>query len=556
MVIKNKIGFPHLNYKTLRKICSMKPTALAEKYGLQEVETVRGKYWFQDNGADILAVAHVDSALPFLHYQVLRLRPDTFIYCPTLDDRLGAYIILDWLPQAGVKIDILLTDNEEKGISTGLYFKPVDGKKYNWMFMFDREGTTVATYDYGDDAVFKRALTNHDFAVLRGTYSCIADMDELGCRGLNIGAGYHQQHTNFCYASRSELIKNLRRFLNFYKAYRSVAFPYEPPNSYYNYSPSKQGELSFADNSLKLLNPKIETDKTKIKTKIQEIKEKLAARHKIKPEGIETLEEIIKEDTTGNQKAAITAILQQDIKILNIPSATIQKLYENDIFIVAEIASKSRVELLNLGTGSISINHQDVDFVKKAFDGLGLWFCMNVNHYGVKLPFEPTDEMLEEATQWFEIANKKANKGKVGESIEIPIKKSDAAVVLYALPHTRKQAFTQAKAIKENGYSVKLMDVCVRCHNEYEVEITETESEIICPKCKSEKKSQGYVTIDEALEIKRKSGPSVYRIGNVLTGMQLKRKKNDKTRFEIGEEGPAWIEPKQVGFEIPSGLVY
>src|SRR3990172_2848568 len=138
---------PNLHYESLRKICSMKETAIARKYGLTYVHSPDGGYYFKDNGADILAVAHLDSVFPYMHFDTSRLRPDTLIWASNLDDRLGAYVILDYLPKAGVKCDILLTTNEEKGRSTARYF-PGKNKTYKWMFMFDRIGTGATVYNY------------------------------------------------------------------------------------------------------------------------------------------------------------------------------------------------------------------------------------------------------------------------------------------------------------------------------------------------------------------------------------------------------------------------
>ncbi len=56
----------------------------------------------------------------------------------------------------GINVDVLLTTGEEMGQSSAAYFDPGE-KKYNWMFQFDRGGTDVVTYDYGDKSLYKTA---------------------------------------------------------------------------------------------------------------------------------------------------------------------------------------------------------------------------------------------------------------------------------------------------------------------------------------------------------------------------------------------------------------
>lgn len=194
-------GIPNLNYKTLSKVCRMKPNAIKHKYGLEYTPTKDGGYWYKDNGSNILAVAHLDSVLPYMHFDIARLKIGTMIYCTTLDDRLGAYLILDFLPSAGLKYDILLTTNEESGESTAKSFIPPKGKEYSWMFMFDKTGIASTVYSYEKDGLkWMKALATAGLELEKGTYSCIKNLTFLGCKGVNLGVGYHNNHHMMAHA--------------------------------------------------------------------------------------------------------------------------------------------------------------------------------------------------------------------------------------------------------------------------------------------------------------------------------------------------------------------
>ena len=156
-------------------------------------------YFFKDNGSDILAVFHadyVDSVKPS-HFTPANLSHDTIYFCPTLDDRAGAYVILHLLPELGINYDILITTGEESLESSAQYFTPPEGKKYNWMFSFDRAGTDVVMYQYFSHDC-EKLLRRNAWMCGEGTYSDIRDLDSLKCKVSTFGVGYHDQHTMNC----------------------------------------------------------------------------------------------------------------------------------------------------------------------------------------------------------------------------------------------------------------------------------------------------------------------------------------------------------------------
>src|ERR1017187_7821411 len=126
----------------------------------------------------VLGVAHLDTVRSDGHFQAVKMsKKETIIYASELDDRMGVYIMLDLLPSIGVECDVLLTDGEEHGQTTATQF--TTEKEYNWIFSFDRRGDDVVMYCYDDEAT-RKLLRGHGFRPDRGSFSCIAKMEDLG----------------------------------------------------------------------------------------------------------------------------------------------------------------------------------------------------------------------------------------------------------------------------------------------------------------------------------------------------------------------------------------
>ncbi len=185
----------------------------------ETIDTPHGPLIFQDNGAKVLAVAHLDSvdtSRPRLSKGIVR--------CPQLDDRLGAWIVLDVLPRLGVNCDILLTDSEEKGQSTAQYFTETD--RYNWVCEFDREGSDVVLYDYETEPL-SDLLESYGFPIGWGSFSDICSL-RLDVSAINFGVGYHRQHTPHCFADLRETESMLRRFARFYSDQKGKRLEHNP----------------------------------------------------------------------------------------------------------------------------------------------------------------------------------------------------------------------------------------------------------------------------------------------------------------------------------------
>lgn len=168
---------------------------------------------YVDRNSKVLAIAHLDTVQRFESFAV----KGDIIQTQTLDDRLGAYIILDLLPNLGIFTDVLLTTNEERGLSTAQLFSP--SKQYNWMFQFDRGGITTVSYQY-ETKRLRKMLKKHNLISGIGSYTDICELGHLGCLGFNVGTGYYDGHAKSAHADLAELKFNVRNFVEFYREYK------------------------------------------------------------------------------------------------------------------------------------------------------------------------------------------------------------------------------------------------------------------------------------------------------------------------------------------------
>lgn len=216
----------------LKAICEMDETEFADDFGLTTVgdlwrrEPGSDFYLFKDNGADILSVAHLDTVVP--DHQRMCGFIDTaggpIVYSGALDDRLGAYILLDLLPRLGIVHDVLLTVGEEQGQSTAECFN--SEKPYNWMIEFDRGGTDVVMYQYDDDetADLVRAC---GAKVGQGSFSDIAFLEQLEIKGFNWGVGYADYHGPRSHAYLDDTVSMVARYLKFHEANAGEYLPHD-----------------------------------------------------------------------------------------------------------------------------------------------------------------------------------------------------------------------------------------------------------------------------------------------------------------------------------------
>lgn len=219
------------NPDTLRRICEMDERAFAHAFGLEVTEVSQAApdnfYAFRDNGSDILAVAHLDtvSAPQARTCNFVDTAAGPVVFSRALDDRLGAYVIMDLLPRLGITCDILLTVGEESGMSTASFFQPPAGKEYNWVIEFDRGGTDVVMYEYEDDDLVELVESaGADVGV--GSFSDICYLDHLGVKAFNWGVGYRDYHYARSHAFLDDTMGMVARFVEFHSLWADVKMPH------------------------------------------------------------------------------------------------------------------------------------------------------------------------------------------------------------------------------------------------------------------------------------------------------------------------------------------
>jgi hypothetical protein len=231
----------------LTRICTLPETEFGRAFGMQTVQveqkykSYRSKYYaepaedyyhFRDNGSRVLAVAHLDTVMPgnrrTPHFSKTVNGP--LIRSGALDDRLGAYVILDLLPKLGVTCDWLLTVGEESGASTAEHFTP--GKEYDHVIEFDRGGTDVVMYQY-EDAASRAAVEAAGAVMGHGSFSDIASLEQLGVKAFNWGVGYRgNYHSEAGYAHLNDTFGMVAKYLRFSEQNAGITMPHD--GSYYD----------------------------------------------------------------------------------------------------------------------------------------------------------------------------------------------------------------------------------------------------------------------------------------------------------------------------------
>lgn len=183
-----------------------------------------GYYAYCDKGAEVLAVAHLDSVYEPTPPVIAGGR----LFSSAVDNRFGVYVALELLNEKRIIADILLTTNEESCASTARAFKPT--KEYNWIFSLDRRGDDVALYQYQENGgEWICALTHEGFMVAHGSYSDIADLNHLGVKALNLGIGYCDNvHSQDAWVDLHVAVRQLNTFKRFYDRNHRRRFVHDP----------------------------------------------------------------------------------------------------------------------------------------------------------------------------------------------------------------------------------------------------------------------------------------------------------------------------------------
>lgn len=190
-----------------------------------------------------LLVCHADTVRRCLAYEYDA--EHNTVVSSELDDRLGIACMLYVIELGSGLSDcaMLVCDNEEIAASTATTFTDdviaslgLSNSGYpNWLMEFDRHGTDVVCYGYENDT-FSSLLEHAGFEIGVGSFSDISSMTELGRSGVNVGVGYHREHTLQCYANLTDTLKQLGRAEMFYALFGHIALKYTPTKRYGRYS--------------------------------------------------------------------------------------------------------------------------------------------------------------------------------------------------------------------------------------------------------------------------------------------------------------------------------
>ena len=224
----------HFNQKDLKRVCEMNELDFAEAYGL-DIEIVPDRqtdnfYLYKDNGSNILAVAHLDTVIASdkRTANFVSTQAGPVVFSGALDDRLGAYTILELMPKLGIEFDWLLTVGEESGRSTAEFFDAP--KEYNWMIEFDRGGKTVVMYQY-DDSELRDLVRASGARPDTGIFSDISYMEHLEIKGINWGVGYQDYHGPRGHAYLEDYWEMMGYFLKFHEANKDTYLPHDRSSS-------------------------------------------------------------------------------------------------------------------------------------------------------------------------------------------------------------------------------------------------------------------------------------------------------------------------------------
>lgn len=218
--------------EALKRVCEMHESEFEFAYDMEKVEINElGRhpdddfYLFRDNDAKVLAVAHLDTVMPHegRTANIIDTEAGPVIFSGALDDRLGAYIILELLPAIGIKYDLLLTVGEESGQSTAEFFDAE--KDYDWMIEFDRGGTDVVMYQYEDS--YTMSLVRATGAVVgNGIFSDISYLGHLGIKGFNWGVGYEDYHGPRSHAFLNDTLDMVAKYVKFHRNNAGTSMPH------------------------------------------------------------------------------------------------------------------------------------------------------------------------------------------------------------------------------------------------------------------------------------------------------------------------------------------
>lgn len=177
----------------------------------------KGKYLVVKGNTPILLVAHLDTVHHELPITICKSKDGNILMSPQGiggDDRCGVYALIKIYEESENKPYLLFTcDEEVGGVGANIFakdwlYKKVskDLDKIRFMIEIDREGIGEAVYYSCDNPKFEDFISDNGFITEWGTYSDIESiMPIMGIAGVNLSAGYYNQHTKGEYINLEHL---------------------------------------------------------------------------------------------------------------------------------------------------------------------------------------------------------------------------------------------------------------------------------------------------------------------------------------------------------------
>lgn len=146
-----------------------------------------------------------------------------------VDDRVGVWILLDVLPTlTKVPFDYLLTNDEEVGRSSA---QDVKIDRYNWTFQFDRHGTDYVDYNLAsNDFISDFKITGIEHS--QGSFSDICYLSGNSGSCVNVGTGYHWEHSSEAFVNLDECWDQVTRFIKFMEKFADKSYERMERKSY------------------------------------------------------------------------------------------------------------------------------------------------------------------------------------------------------------------------------------------------------------------------------------------------------------------------------------
>lgn len=182
------------------------------------------RYKLRGNEGLILGVAHCDFVEHAWSYPTY-FDNNTKIRAGQVDDRVGVWILLDVLPSIPdmPAFDYLLTTDEECGMSSAQEVQEL--LDYNWTFQFDRRGTDFVDYGMSTSRFVNAFKATTEIPYGSGSFSDICYLpDSCGSR-VNIGTGYHREHSPDAWVDLAECASQVAKFVDFAHEYATKRFP-------------------------------------------------------------------------------------------------------------------------------------------------------------------------------------------------------------------------------------------------------------------------------------------------------------------------------------------